>query len=844
MKNRLLYLVVTVVALLFFPKVNFGQAPNLGTAADFVLFTTNGAVTNAGTTFLTHLTGHVGANVGGSTGFGNVDGVMHDQDPASAQATLDLDAAYLQLDAAIATNSPGVLLGGGMTLVPGVHNIPAAATMNGELNLDALNDPNAIFIIQIEGAFGIAANAKVNLLNQALACNVYWKVDGAVTMATDVVMKGTIVAYNDFILMSAGDSLEGRALSINGAIGVTSIVARTPLFCLAPILTGPPNPDLLSTECFGIFSSIGPVVDDGSSSVTGDVGSNSEIPLGYNPLLVTGTIHGAPNAITAQAATDVTTVYNALIAIPYDIELLSPAEFGHDLVLTPHVYVMNGAVTFTDSLYLNAQGNPDAVFVFQVFGAFSTSTFSNIILQNGAQAKNVYWVMNGAISIADYSIFQGTIISQGSVDLLTGVTFYGRVLTAVGAVNTYSVDVIMPTSCSPFTNTEPSDTLVCDGQSASFTVTASGAGLTYQWRRGNVDLVDGGNISGAQTATLTINPATIADEATDYNVIVTGTFAPADTSIYVSLTIDSAPVITTQPVDQLACIGDSISFNVVASGLNLTYQWRKGLVNLVNGPSVSGANTSTLTINPVSLTDFAIDYNVLVTGTCLPNDSSVNVSLIQDSCVFDLSVTKSASDMTPFLGTTVTFTIIASNIGLTDGTGVEVNEMLQSGFVYVSSTTTSGTYNNITGLWTIGNMSSGAIDTLTITATVVANGNYSNSVNIYANESDIDMSNNSASILLVPTDFHIPEGFSPNDDLINDLFVIRGILYFPNNQFTVFNRWGVKVFEASNYQNTWDGTSQSNLNIGGDVLPVGTYFYVLDLGDGSDFYKGTIYLNN
>lgn len=841
MKTNFLFIIATLALLISNQSVSYAQVINLGTAADFVLFTTNGAVTNVGTT---HLTGHVGSNVGGSTGFGNVDGVMHDQDPASAQATLDLDAAYLELDAAVSTNSPGVLLGSGMTLVPGVHNIPAAATMNGQLNLDAQNVPGAVFIIQIEGAFGIGANTTVTLINGAEACNVYWKVDGAVNMAPGVTMKGTIVAYNDFILMSAGDSLEGRALSINGAIGVTGIVARTPLGCLAPILTGPANPDLLSTECFVLFSAIGPVTNVGVTTVTGDVGTNSGTTTGFDPLLVTGTIHPVPDGFTAQCATDFTTVYNGLNALPYDIELLYPPLFGNDLVLTPHVYLMNSAVTFTDSLYLNAQGNADAVFVFQVNGAFSTGTFSNVILQNGAQAENVYWVINGAIEVGDYSIFNGTIISQGAIDLLTGVTLYGRALTGVGALSTFAIDAIMPTSCSPFASTEPSDTLVCDGESASFTVIAEGIGLTYQWRKGNVNLVDGGNISGATTATLTINPATILDVASDYNVIITGSFSPADTSNYVSLTIDTAPVITSQPSDITVCIGEAASFTVVASGVGISYQWRMGVVDLVNNLTVSGVNTATLTIDPTTYADAASDYNVVITGTCLPDAVSLDVNLFVDSCLADVSVTKTASSMTPILSEELVFTIVVENIGSYDATGVVVEDILQSGYTYISSTTTNGVFTPSTGIWNIGNLTAGSSDTLTITAQVLQSGEYENTATVTINEFESDTTNNVSTVLPVPLDFFIPQGFSPNGDLVNDLFIIRGILAFSSNDFTVFNRWGNKVFGANPYQNTWDGTSTSDFNVGGDILPVGTYFYVLDLGDGSPVYKGTIYLNN
>jgi len=204
---------------------------------------------------------------------------------------------------------------------------------------------------------------------------------------------------------------------------------------------------------------------------------------------------------------------------------------------------------------------------------------------------------------------------------------------------------------------------------------------------------------------------------------------------------------------------------------------------------------------------------------------------------------KTASTLTPRMGSEITFTIEATNLGNSNATLVEVNEILQSGYTYISSTTSTGVYSPLTGIWTVGSMNVASVETLTITAIVILSGNYINEASIIASENDSVISNNVSSVEPIPSDFFIPEGFSPNGDGINDLFVIRGILNFPSNEFKIFNRWGALIFEANPYTNSWDGKSESNMNVGGDTLPVSTYFYVLDLKDGSEVYHGTIYLN-
>ena len=89
----------------------------------------------------------------------------------------------------------------------------------------------------------------------------------------------------------------------------------------------------------------------------------------------------------------------------------------------------------------------------------------------------------------------------------------------------------------------------------------------------------------------------------------------------------------------------------------------------------------------------------------------------------------------------------------------------------------------------------------------------------------------------------VPEAFSPDGDGVNETLIIEGLENIDGVSITIFNRWGNEVFSANPYNNDWNGTSQSNLNVGGDELPTGTYFYILDTQTSKyGVLKGYIYL--
>jgi gliding motility-associated-like protein len=89
-------------------------------------------------------------------------------------------------------------------------------------------------------------------------------------------------------------------------------------------------------------------------------------------------------------------------------------------------------------------------------------------------------------------------------------------------------------------------------------------------------------------------------------------------------------------------------------------------------------------------------------------------------------------------------------------------------------------------------------------------------------------------------DVFVPESFSPNGDGVNEALIIPGIEGYPRNSIAIFNRWGAKLYAIDGYDNVsrvWDGGTEQG------VAPAGTYFYVLDLGNGKEALTGFIYLN-
>ena len=155
---------------------------------------------------------------------------------------------------------------------------------------------------------------------------------------------------------------------------------------------------------------------------------------------------------------------------------------------------------------------------------------------------------------------------------------------------------------------QPTSQTGCQGTPVSLTVAASGANLTYQWRKG------GNNISGANSATYTIaNPD--ATHNGSYDVVVSGSCGASVTSNAATLTIQPKPIITMPPASISGCQGDNIVLSVTATGDGLTYQWRH------EGTPIPGATQSTYVIPSLSPADTG-RYDVVISGSCPPAATS------------------------------------------------------------------------------------------------------------------------------------------------------------------------------------------------------------------------------
>ena len=185
------------------------------------------------------------------------------------------------------------------------------------------------------------------------------------------------------------------------------------------------------------------VTNTGATSVTGDLGvSPGTAVTGFPPGILTGTLHaGDPTAAQAQLA--LTAAYND--AAGRSVGAIGVAGNLGGRTLAPGVYKSTSSLEISSGdLTLDAKGNADAVFIFEMASTLTTTTGRKVILAGGARAANIVWQVGSSATLGTSSVFKGNILAMASITVTTGASVEGRLMARTGAVTLDSNVILIP----------------------------------------------------------------------------------------------------------------------------------------------------------------------------------------------------------------------------------------------------------------------------------------------------------------------------------------------------------------------------------------------------------------
>ncbi len=448
-------------------------------------------------------------------------------------------------------------------------------------------------------------------------------------------------------------------------------------------------PSLGTADDFAVLGAA-EVTNTGPTIITGgDLGvSPGTAVTGFPPgLVVGGTIHAA-GAVAGGAQNDNTTAYNDLAGQACDFELTGQDLGGKTLI--PGTYCFTSSAQLTGALTLDAGGNPDAVWVFQIASTLTTASNASVLLVNGGQPCNVFWQIGSSATLGTDTSFIGNILALTSITLTTRTALIGKALAQTGAV-TMDSNTIGSANCSVPPNTPVPPTL---GKAFSPATVGEGATSTLTITLSNPDAT----------------AATLSAALTD--------------------TLPTGLLIATTPNASTTCTGGTVT--AVAGG---------STVSLSAGSSIPANSSCTVTVD-VTAASGGSYINVLPAGALQTDNGDNTAPAIATLTVPDdtaPTVGKAFSPATIGAGVTTTLTITLSNADATVATlSAALTDTLPAGLLIsttpnASTTCTGGTVTAVAGSSTV-SLSAGATIqansscTVTVDVTAATAGSYVNSI--------------------------------------------------------------------------------------------------------------------
>ena len=283
----------------------------------------------------------------------------------------------------------------------------------------------------------------------------------------------------------------------------------------------------------------------------------------------------------------------------------------------------------------------------QIVIAGQTATFS--VMASGTAPLSYQWLKNsaniGGATAATYTT-PSTIAGDSGAKFDVVVSNSAGSITSAMATLTVNAAAVAPTI-----TTQPANQSVTVGQTATFSVTATGtAPLSYQWQKNNA------NIPGATAASYTTPVTVTTDNGAKFDVIVSNT-AGSQTSTMATLTVSAAaaaPTITTQPANQSVTVGQTATFSVTATGTApLSYQWQK------NNTNISGATAASYTTPAAAITDNSAKFDVIVSNATGSQTSTMATLTVNAGAVAP-TITTQPANQSVTVGQTATFSVTAT----------------------------------------------------------------------------------------------------------------------------------------------------------------------------------------
>ena len=448
---------------------------------------------------------------------------------------------------------------------------------------------------------------------------------------------------------------------------------------------------IATTLCGTSTSTVATLIINGTPSITTGPSSATVCTGSSNIFSVSAT--GGSLAYQWQVSTDGGTSYTNITganAATYTLTGITSALNNNQY----HV-IITGACpgTATSTASILTVGNAPSISIqpSDVTNCAGTSTTFTTAASGSGLSYQWQVSTDGGVTYTNIAGATNTTYTLSSATSLSGNSYSVIVSSATCTTPTTSSVAVLTVNALPAITTQPISNTLCAGSNTTFTSSATGSNISYQWQLSTDGGVTFTNIAAATNPTYTIANATASQNGYQYHVIVTGTCTPSALSNPATLNVVSPASISAQPSNATVCSGSNTTLSVSGSGTGILYQWQVSTNGGTSYTNIAGASSSSYSITSAATANSGNLYHVLLSNsTCTVPTTSNAATLVVNALP---QVTSVASETNVCTGTPVTLigsgatTYSWSPVGLT-GSAVIVNPSVNPNAPGVANTVT------------------------------------------------------------------------------------------------------------------------------------------------------------